>query len=225
MKQYIAYMRVSTKEQGDSKLGLEAQEKSVNDFAAREGGIIISQYRETESGRKDQRPALLKAIDESKRTGAQLLIAKLDRLSRNAKFIFLLRDTHVDFVCADMPSANSVTIGIMAVLAQDEAERTSQRTRDALAALKARGVVLGNPNIASFAKKGNQVMNANRTVQQTANSEVLGLILIKRSEGKIFAKIAKELNEANFRTTYGKEFTADNVRIIFSQAKAKMIAA
>ena len=219
MTKYVCYYRVSTREQGDSKLGLGAQETTCKAFVSRQEGEIVSTFSEVESGKNNRRPELLKAINEAKRKGATLLIAKLDRLSRNAGFIFLLRDSKVDFVCADMPSANSVTIGIMAVLAQEEAERTSQRTRDALAQLKARGVKLGNPNIAMYAKKGNAAAQANRDNRENPNAAVIGLIINKRLQKKTFSQIANELNELNMRSTYGKAFTGDNVRIIFSNAK------
>lgn len=218
-QQFICYYRVSTKEQGDSRLGIEAQERSVRDYVGRVSGLIINTYTEVESGKNNKRPQLLKAIDESKRTGATLVIAKLDRLSRNARFIFLLRDTKVDFVCADMPSATSVTIGIMAVLAQDEAERTSQRTKDALSALKARGVKLGNPNIGSLSAKAHEARWGAVRDQDTPNRQALGLIIAKRLEKKTYEQIANELNEANYRTTYNKAFSKKTVEVLYLQAK------
>jgi hypothetical protein len=100
---------------------------------------------EIESGKKNHRPQLLAAIAEARQAGATLLIAKLDRLSRNAGFIFALRDSGVDFVCCDMPDANTLTVGLFAVIAQHERETISKRTKDALAAKKARGTQLGSP--------------------------------------------------------------------------------
>ena len=144
MEQYIAYYRVSTQKQGNSGLGLEAQRSDVSRFVER-GGTLIADYQDIESGKKNDRPNLIKAIEECKKRNATLLIAKLDRLSRNASFIFTLHDSKIKFVCCDMPDANSITIGIMAVLAQDERERTSQRTKAALAELKRKGVKLGSP--------------------------------------------------------------------------------
>src|SRR4030095_6309592 len=114
----------------------------------------IASFTEKESGKINSRPQLLTAIDYAKEHSATLLIAKLDRLSRNASFIMTLRDTGVNFVCCDMPEANTLTIGIMAVMAQDERERISRRTKDALAVLKKRGVKLGNPkNLTDKARK------------------------------------------------------------------------
>lgn len=130
--------------QGISGLGLEAQKSSVKDFLNSDDKLV-AEYEETESGKKNDRIELLKAIEECKQTNSTLLIAKLDRLSRNVKFIYTLKDSNVDFVCCDMPDANSVTIGILAVLAQEERERTSRRTKKALAELIKKGVKLGSP--------------------------------------------------------------------------------
>lgn len=141
---YVAYYRVSTKKQGQSGLGLEAQRSAVEKFTSNYSDDILTEFTDIESGKNDDRPELKKAIEEAKRNNAQLIIAKLDRLSRNAAFIFTLRDSKVDFICADMPTANSVTIGIMAVLAQDERERISQRTKAALFELKKQGKKLGS---------------------------------------------------------------------------------
>jgi len=129
---YVAYYRVSTKKQGESGLGLEAQRTAVQRFTNNCTNCIVAEFTDIESGKNDDRTQLKQAIEAAKKHEAQLLIAKLDRLSRNAAFIFTLRDSQVDFICADMPNANRVTIGIMAVLAQDERERISQRTKAAL---------------------------------------------------------------------------------------------
>lgn len=107
MTTYIAYYRVSTQKQGISGLGLEAQRSEVGRFIER-GGKLLTEYQDVESGKKNDRPNLLRAIEECKRQGATLLIAKLDRLSRNASFILMLRDAKVDFVCCDMPDANAL---------------------------------------------------------------------------------------------------------------------
>src|SRR5690606_10038779 len=120
--EYISYYRVSTRKQEKSGLGLDAQKTAVRNFL-KSDDILLGEYQEAESGKDNHRPELQKAIEQCKATGATLLIAKLDRLSRNAAFILTLRDSKIQFVCADMPTANNVTIGIMAILAQDERER------------------------------------------------------------------------------------------------------
>lgn len=143
---YIAYYRVSTQRQGRSGLGLEAQQKSVRDYTNGGGASLVAEYTEVESGKLNSRPELNRALKQCKLTGAKLVIAKLDRLSRNAAFLLTLRDSGVDFVAADMPDANALTVGIMALMAQHEREMISKRTKEALAIAKARGVKLGNPN-------------------------------------------------------------------------------
>jgi DNA invertase Pin-like site-specific DNA recombinase len=142
----VAYERVSTARQGASGLGLQAQRKVIEDFAASRGSEVLARFTEVESGRKADRPELSKALHLAKVTGATLVIAKLDRLSRNAAFLLALRDSGVRFVAVDMPEANDLTVGIMALVAQAEREAISRRTKEALAVAKARGVKLGNPN-------------------------------------------------------------------------------
>ncbi len=141
---YTPYYRVSTQKQGISSLGLEAQQAAVRAFVA-DPAQLLGEFIEIESGKKNQRLQLLAAMAEARRVGSTLLIAKLDRLSRNASFILALRDSGVDFVCCDMPDANTLTVGLFAVLAQHERETISKRTKEALAAKKARGAQLGNP--------------------------------------------------------------------------------
>ncbi|RZJ94219.1 MAG: recombinase family protein, partial [Hymenobacter sp.] len=141
---YTPYYRVSTQKQSNSGLGLEAQQAAVRQFVP-DPAQLGMEFVEVESGKKNHRPQLLAAIAEARRTGATLLIAKLDRLSRNAGFIFALRDSGVDFVCCDMPDANTLTVGLFAVIAQHERETISKRTKDALTAKKARGAQLGSP--------------------------------------------------------------------------------
>ncbi len=143
-RRYTPCYRVSTQKQGISGLGLDAQRAAVQAFVA-DPTQLGAEYVEIESGKKNQRPQLLAAMAEARRVGATLLIAKLDRLSRNAGFIFALRDSGVDFVCCDMPDANTLTVGLFAVIAQHERETISKRTKDALAAKKARGAQLGSP--------------------------------------------------------------------------------
>jgi DNA invertase Pin-like site-specific DNA recombinase len=134
---YVAYYRVSTKKQGASGNGIEAQHAAVRSYVHGDDEII-AEYTDIESGSKADRRQLHKALDHCRQTGATLVIAKLDRLSRSAKFVFELRDSGVDFIACDMPEANTLTIGIIAVIAQNELETIRKRTKDALAARKER---------------------------------------------------------------------------------------
>ena len=123
---YIAYYRVSTKRQN---LGLDAQRKTVLDYISTVNGILINSYEEKESGKNNARLELHKAITECKKNNATLVIAKLDRLSRNVSFIFTLKDSGINFVCCDIPECNTLTLGIFATIAQSERETISQRTK------------------------------------------------------------------------------------------------
>jgi DNA invertase Pin-like site-specific DNA recombinase len=144
---FISYLRVSTQKQGASGLGIEAQRQAVLDHLNGGNWTLAREYVEVESGKRTvNRPQLIAAMAHAKAIGATLLVAKLDRLSRNAHFLMGLSEAKVDFVACDMPFANILTIGVMALVAQEEAKAISTRTKGALAAAKARGVKLGNPN-------------------------------------------------------------------------------
>lgn len=142
MTAFIAYLRVSTQKQGETGLGMAAQQAAVDAYL-RGAGTLVSTFVEVESGKRCDRPQLALALAACKATGATLLVAKLDRLSRDLVFIATLMRDGVDFIAADMPSANRLTLHILAAVAEDEARRISERTKAALAAAKARGVKLG----------------------------------------------------------------------------------
>jgi hypothetical protein len=144
---FVAYYRVSTDKQGRSGLGLDAQRAAVARHAASAGGVVAAAFEEVESGRRGDRPQLGLALAECRLRRAVLLIAKLDRLARDAHFLLGLEKAGVEFLAADMPHANRLTVGIMALVAEEEARATSARTKAALAAAKARGVKLGNPQL------------------------------------------------------------------------------
>jgi DNA invertase Pin-like site-specific DNA recombinase len=213
---YTPYYRVSTQKQGNSGLGLEAQQAAVRQFVP-DPAQLGQEFVEVESGKKNHRPQLLAAIAEARRTGATLLIAKLDRLSRNAGFIFALRDSGVDFVCCDMPDANTLTVGLFAVIAQHERETISKRTKDALAAKKVRGAQLGSPQNFTTAviAQGQAAMQRNAREHQ-ANRQAAQLAELLRAKGQTLWQIAAKLNEAGYRTRRGKEFQATTVHRLLS---------
>lgn len=219
MKKYISYYRVSTKRQGKSGLGLEAQKRAVNNFLRSEDELL-KEYKEVESGSNNERPELMKAIKFSNENQVTLLIAKLDRLSRNVSFIYMLQDSKVDFVCCDLPDANSLTIGIMAVLAQDERERISHRTKVTLAELKAKGVKLGSPqNLTEDARQKGVRSRKQNALKNENNKKATALIVSMKKEGKSYKFIANALNEYGFVTRYKKSFSSMTVKRLFDRFK------
>lgn len=214
-ERFIAYYRVSTKRQGRSGLGLDAQKRSVRDYLGSRHHYLVSEFTETESGTRSDRPKLKAALDACRLYRARLVIAKLDRLARNASFLLNLRDAGVDFVCCDMPDANRLTVGILAMVAEDEAERISQRTKDALAAAKARGVKLGvsgplnlkNRELGS--KKGNQ----SKTKKANDRALVLAPIVAPLAEkGLSLREIAHHLNSQRIPTPRGNHWHPAQVK-------------
>ncbi|QZD86678.1 recombinase family protein [Qipengyuania psychrotolerans] len=222
MCRVAAYYRVSTDKQGRSGLGLEAQRQSVRALCEARGWEIVSEFTEVESGKRNDRPELNAALDRARLTGAKLVVAKLDRLSRDAAFTLQLRNSGVDFTCADNPDVNRLTIGLLAVINEDERERISERTKAALAAAKARGVKLGNPNgVASLkrAGKGNTASVSAIKANADAFAESLrGTFDLIRSAGVTsLAGIARELNERHMKTSRGGKWHASSVRNLIAR--------
>ncbi|OWU81703.1 resolvase [Oceanicola sp. 22II-s10i] len=214
---FVAYERVSTARQGRSGLGFEAQRKAIDDFAASRGADVIGRFTEVESGRRADRPELAKALDLARLTGATLIIAKLDRLSRNAAFLLTLRDSGARFLAVDMPEANDLTVGIMALVAQQEREAISRRTKEALAAAKARGVKLGNPNGAAAlrrAGKGGVALRAAVAANADEHAAALAPVIAKlQAEGVTTLRgIADGLNGLGMLTRRGGRWQVSNVR-------------
>src|ERR1700733_4749995 len=217
MSAYIAYYRVSTASQGRSGLGLEAQEACVNAFIASRPGakLVAPPFTEIESGKVNNRPELAKALLRAKVTGSTLIVARLDRLSRNATFLMTLRDSGVSFVACDNPEANSLTIGILALVAQQERESTSQRTKDALAAAKARGVRLGARTGAKSLKGHDYHFAAHAALKAQADARAHYLVSTFAdlvNEGITSANAqAAALNDRGILTARGGKWTARSV--------------
>jgi DNA invertase Pin-like site-specific DNA recombinase len=222
---FVAYYRVSTDRQGRSGLGLDGQREAVENHANRVGGTIIASFQEVESGKANDRPELHKAIHHAKVTGATLLIAKLDRLSRNAAFLLTLRDSGVPFLAADMPDANNLSIGVMAVVAQEERRMISERTKTALQRAKASGKKLGNPNGAAalrrYGKGHEHAAEARKAYAKDRARDILPIIDTIRQEGTTSLNgIAKELNQRGIKTARGGRWYAASVRNLLQQAEA-----
>lgn len=211
----VAYLRVSTDKQGHSGLGLEAQQTALEAFAKANKATIVSTYTEWESGRKPARPELSRALADARKHKATLCIAKLDRLSRNLAFIVNLMESKVDFIAVDNPHANRLTVQIMACIAEHEVEAIRQRTREALASAKARGVVLGNPaNLTPEAgRKGNA---ANTAAAQQHNAKALPLATKLRKAGKTLQEIADSLTRAGILTRRGCAYSTVAVMRLLS---------
>ena len=217
MKKSIAYYRVSTAKQGISGLGIDAQKAAVATFL--KGADLLAEFVEVESGKKNQRTELSRAIASAKAQGATLVIAKLDRLSRNAGFIFALRDSGVDFVCCDIPDANTLTVGIFAVIAQHERETISKRTKDALQAKKAKGEKLGTPENLTEEVRVMGVQARQRNAREHSGSrQATALIMSRRAQNVSFTQIAKELNNLNFVARRGGTFNQKQVQRLHERA-------
>jgi DNA invertase Pin-like site-specific DNA recombinase len=209
---YVAYFRVSTLKQGRTGLGLEAQ-RTVVDAYLRGRGELIAHFTDIESGKKAGRPQLQTAIQFCKQHNAILLIAKLDRLTRNVSFVFTLRDSDIEFVCADMPEANTLTIGVMATMAQYEREIIGDRTRKALAERKKQGIKLGKPdNLTDSAITKSRLIRQDNARHHENNRKAGILAHSLRKMGKNWSQIAETLNKHGFVTRRGKTFQAIQVQ-------------
>jgi DNA invertase Pin-like site-specific DNA recombinase len=211
---YIAYYRVSTARQGKSGLGLDAQKELVRRYI--NGGTLIAEYVEVESGKKDSRPQLQAALEACKQHKATLLIAKLDRLSRDLHFISGLERAGIKFICADMPEANEFTIHILASVAQHERKLVSQRTRDALQAAKRRGVKLGNPNPEKALQKAYKV---HRKQADSFAESIKPIIEEIRQKGSIttLQGIADALNARGVSTSRGGKWWPTSVKNLLNR--------
>lgn len=216
---FVTYYRVSTERQGRSGLGLEAQQQAAQQHVARMGGIELATFTEIESGKVNDRPQLEAALLRCRQTRSILLVAKLDRLSRNAAFLLNLRDrlmmANLEFRALDIPDSNALMLGVMAALAQHERETISKRTKDALAARKARGLSLGTPrDLSAYQPQAAQLGAAvnHAKAQERAQEIYLPAIDEARQQGNTsLRQIAAYLNAQGIQTPRGKQWTATAV--------------
>jgi DNA invertase Pin-like site-specific DNA recombinase len=213
---FVAYYRVSTDKQGKSGLGLDAQRQAVENYLNGGNWKLISEFTEVESGKNSDRPQLRAAQAACKKHKAKLVIAKLDRLSRNVAFIANLLEAGTDFVAADNPHANKPMVQMMAVFAEMERDAISKRTKEALAAARARGVRLGNPRLAQARAE----VNAAR--QEAADSFAAGVLpiikQIQKSGVSSLRGVAKALSARGVQTARGGEWTAVQVSDVLRRA-------
>lgn len=237
MPKVVAYYRVSTAMQGRSGLGLEAQRSAVSEVASSRDLRVLAEFTEVEGGGRNDRPELVRALHHAKVTGAVLLIAKLDRLSRNAAFLLTLRDSGVRFMAADIPDANDVTIGVLAVIAQAEREATSLRTSAALGVVRARLAEgrpyisrrsgrpverLGNPNGAQALRRaGKGSTAALAAIKEAADRHARDLMPVierLRTEGiESLTGIATSLNDQGMKTPRGGRWHPSSVRNLLAR--------
>lgn len=199
------YCRCSTKRQGESGLGLEAQEAAIQTYVDQHSAEVIGQFVEVESGTKSNRPELAKAIALAKKQKAFLVVAKLDRLARNVHFISGLMESKVEFVALDFPEANKLTLHLIAAMAEYEATLISQRTKAALAAAKKRGVVLGaNGSVLARAN----IKAADQWAESIADTLVKAITACRK---KTLQNLANKLNSWGIKTRNGKGFAPSTV--------------
>jgi len=215
---FISYLRVSTGKQGKSGLGLEAQRQAIETYLNGDNWEHLKEFIEVESGKNNERPKLKEALEACKRTGSTLLIAKLDRLSRNVAFIANLMESGVEFVACDFPTANRLTIHILAAMAEYEREMISKRTREALKSAKVRGVQLGCPkNFTKQAAQNGRKLGTEKRIQK-ANEHAKrfrGIIEGYQAEGMSLNAIAKKLSDDKELTPRGlTNWTPTTVRNI-----------
>jgi DNA invertase Pin-like site-specific DNA recombinase len=212
---FVAYFRVSTDKQGKSGLGLEAQRQAVQQYLNGGQWSLIGEFTEIESGKRNERPELEKALVACKRNKAKLVIAKLDRLSRNLAFIATLMDSGVEFIAVDNPHANKLTVHILAAVAQHEREMIAQRTKDALQAAKSRGVVLGNPRL--DAVRNRAVASVKADADHFAKNVAPIIREIQSSGVASHRGIARSLNARGIATARGGVWTAVQVGAILQR--------
>ena len=214
MAAFVSYLRVSTERQGRSGLGLEAQRRAVADFLAGGAWRHVAELVEVESGARDARPRLAEALALCRLHGATLVIAKLDRLSRDAAFLLNLQKAGVRFVAADMPEANELVVGIMAVVAQAERKMISARTKAALAAAKARGVRLGKPENLTNQEIGQARGRDRQARRAQERAQDLAPILaeIRALKAVSLRQIAAALNARAVPAARGGVWTATQVK-------------
>jgi DNA invertase Pin-like site-specific DNA recombinase len=212
---FIAYYRVSTDKQGKSGLGLEAQRQAVENYLNGGSWKLIAEFTEVESGKNSERPQLRAAQAACKKHKARLVIAKLDRLSRNVAFIANLLEAGTDFVAVDNPHANKSMLQMMAVFAEMERDAISKRTTEALAAAKARGVKLGNPRLADAIEATNK---ARQEAADAFAANVLPIICqIQKSGVSSLRGVAKALSARGIKTARGGAWTAVQVSDILQR--------
>lgn len=203
MTRYVAYFRVSTASQGRSGLGLAAQRTKIDEFLE-SGDDVVAEFVEVQSGKSDTRTELWRAIAHAKKHSAKILIAKLDRFSRKVSFISGIMEQGIGLVVAEMPHATDFQLHIFAALAQEERRLISERTRNALAEAKRRGVVLG--------RNGSVLGAANRNLARQRAGLLEPILRPLLNDGLSYSAIARRLNESRVLPPTGRQYYAETVK-------------
>jgi len=214
------YIRVSTQKQGRSGLGLQAQQEINRNYCKSVGGEIIATYKDVESGTHRDRPGLWQAINFCKENGCILLVAKLDRLARDVEFTFKVINTGIDIHFVDMPTVNTMILGVFASVAQYERELTSKRTKDALQAKKRKGFKLGNDKGCDLSKAQAASASSRREkAQNNPNNRIIWGVLSDCKTLADFNQAADKLLIMGVKTSTGMEFTAPRARSAYYNLK------
>jgi DNA invertase Pin-like site-specific DNA recombinase len=216
-EKFIAYQRVSTKSQGDSGNGLKAQQQLNEEYACSVSGEIVASFTDVESGKKDERANLLLAIEEVKKVRGVLLVAKLDRLSRRCSLLFMLRESGIDIRVAERPSMSKLEFGILAILAEQERDFISTRTKQGLEQVKKRGIKLGNPQ---WEESIGKAIDANRQKAGDHRAKIIEELEVLRRHGlKTLKELANGLNYRGITTRTGGKWHPMTVkRVLDSKA-------
>ncbi len=219
----MAYLRQSTKKQEISGLGIEAQREIIQKFLGQEK--LVAEYVETESGKKTDRPKLTEALALCRKTKSTLIVAKLDRLSRNVAFTSKLLESDVEIKFCDFPEANRLVLHIIASIAEYEAGLISQRTKQSLKAKKARGILLGKPeNLTNNLDRA--IENSKRAIRKKAkdnpnNKRAVAMLKVLVEQELSLSEMARRLNEEGFVTSQGKKFSAWQVSVLLQRNNLK----
>ena len=221
MKKFVSYLRVSTNKQGINGLGVEGQRQTIENYLNGGSWKILKEFVEVESGKNNDRKELKKALNYCKNTGSILVIAKLDRLSRSVSFISTLMDCDVEFICCDFPSANRLTIHILAAVAEHERVMISSRTKNALKVLKDKGVKLGNPNLTNEIRQKGRVI-----AKQVLNKKSLdfaqsmyGVIYPLKKQKMTLQQISDHLNDEGYMTSRKGTWKPNTVKRVIDKVE------
>lgn len=222
---YVAYLRVSTQRQGVSGLGLHAQQDIIRTYL--NGNTPVAEFVEVESGRKSDRPKLHEALELCKKKKATLIVAKMDRLSRNVAFTSQLLDSGIEIIFCDFPKANRLVLTIIAAISEYEAGLIRQRTRAALQVKKEQGCQLGKPenlmNNLAKALANSRKTNQEKALNNPNNKRAVAILRSLVNETTNLSEMARVLNKEGFLTSKGGRFSAKQISLLINRYQIRNI--